>query len=404
MSMNALGKQLIEDESVQLDTQVLPQPPAPEGSQPLPTRHAEVPTHAQEVPCGRQPVGQVAPRPLGLAPEPPGMTMGTSGRDSLGSDIYLVGPNLYYTDSCCEEQPFLCSIFPSLQSCTAVIRNTDNPVQIDVDDLRGPAHGSSNSEFQFNLAGFIPVNVTTEDRVKTAIQDLRNAATPVYGFDMEWQLPQRIRGSVQPRTATIQVARDQICYCPRSMGSWHPAYHAARVLLDRALTKVGCNINGDVLKLQKDFQVNHRQMMQSCIELTPMLRLAFPEEAGYGRHWSLQRMVHFVLHKHLPKENDGPSTSLSYPEERAPPTTSCGHWPPSNTAGKRQQRATESGQISAINLRISLSALRWPPASSGIQRGNFRGSPGPSACINLGADHDGLTRPPAHGTALIVSV
>ena len=74
------------------------------------------------------------------------------------------------------------------------------------------------------------------------------------------QVNQHIRGpGTTPRTATIQITRGNLCLvfhlpqcCPRwSDGELHPDLRA--FLLNRAYTKVGCNINGDVRKLEKDF-------------------------------------------------------------------------------------------------------------------------------------------------------
>ena len=93
----------------------------------------------------------------------------------------------------------------------------------------------------------------------------------------QWR--QTIRGGGQPKTATIQICRDHLCYVfhlPKCCGAerWGagelpPALR--EFLLDASCKKVGCNISGDVKKLQRDFQVcadvhesNAQKFLQSC--------------------------------------------------------------------------------------------------------------------------------------------
>ena len=104
-----------------------------------------------------------------------------------------VGPDLWYTDSCCEEFDTLVSIFESLKDCTALTRDLDAPLQsLRVDDVRGPGHTGRSTDLAvdaFTIDSVVTKLITSPEQVGPAIIVLQNNSTSdIYGFDMEWQV------------------------------------------------------------------------------------------------------------------------------------------------------------------------------------------------------------------------
>ena len=84
----------------------------------------------------------------------------------------------------------LTECFPTLAQVTAVSRDENAPVQsLHVDDIRGPANGeSSGATDNMTAPDVVKVVIYQVDQVVSAVAELKKATSPVFGFDMEWQV------------------------------------------------------------------------------------------------------------------------------------------------------------------------------------------------------------------------
>ena len=226
------------------------------------------------------------------------------GSDTL--DATELGPELFYTDSCCEERDFLATVFPRLQQIQEIRRETTNSEQ---ELLVCPKPKPRAGLTFYALGARNLVVVDDPGKVFTAVNDLRKSSSKVYGLDLEWRV-QFTKGEAQRRTATVQIARDDIIYifhlpsCVEGWNSWSSLKcrlppPLLDFLVDPECTKVGFNINGDVRKLCRDFQdLDSETVMDSCVEVEAFLRKTFPTFTG---RWSLQLAVEHVMSQQLDK-------------------------------------------------------------------------------------------------------
>ena len=226
------------------------------------------------------------------------------GSDTL--DAKELGPELFYTDSCCEERDFLTKVFPRLQQIQEIRRETTNSER---ELLMCPKPKPRAGLTFYALGARNLVVVDDPGKVFTAVNDLRKSSSNVYGLDLEWRV-QFTKGEAQRRTATIQIARDDIIYifhlpsCIDGWNSWsivkcHLPPPLLEFLVDPECTKVGFNINGDIRKLCRDFHdLNSETLMGSCVEVEALLRRTFPT---FTRRWSLQLAVEHALSQQLDK-------------------------------------------------------------------------------------------------------
>ena len=121
----------------------------------------------------------------------------------------------------------------------------------------------------------------------------QNANKQYLGFDIEWKVSFR-SGEVR-KTALLQLAiGDRACYLFHLSVLGELPQNLVRILENPKLIKVGLNIWGDLLKLEKDYGV----LTKGYIDVGELAKTKLSRQA----RWSLASLVERLLHKRLGKD------------------------------------------------------------------------------------------------------
>jgi len=122
--------------------------------------------------------------------------------------------------------------------------------------------------------------------------------TPV-GFDMEW--PVSYKKGDSNKTALIQMCIDETCYLfhvaamdviPKSLG---------KLILDSRINLVGLNIEADLWKLYRDFDINPKSIFdrKTVIDIGKLAN----KKLKSLEHWSLEGLCRNILQQRLDKNS-----------------------------------------------------------------------------------------------------
>lgn len=130
---------------------------------------------------------------------------------------------------------------------------------------------------------------------------LKEATITPVGFDMEWPVTFK-KGGGSNKTALIQMCFDKTCYLfhvgvmeifPRNLKN---------LILDTRISLVGLNIESDLWKLCKDFDINVKQLLErnAVIDIGKLAN----EKLKSSEHWSLEGLCRNILQQRIDKTQD----------------------------------------------------------------------------------------------------
>ncbi|CAM9842413.1 unnamed protein product, partial [Heterosigma akashiwo] len=172
----------------------------------------------------------------------------------------FIGPLLFYTDRCCQERDFLCSIFQSLAP-SVPIQTVGSPAEPSgghhVPQQPVPYLSTEDCDgFTFNYVA----DQSVASAICSAIMQ-SNSGINLVGFDMEWTVPYLCRANrpLDGMVATIQIAIPQTARAyPGASFIFHLAQmkgipsQLQQLLASASIKKVGVGIKGDRTRLLKE--------------------------------------------------------------------------------------------------------------------------------------------------------
>ena len=128
----------------------------------------------------------------------------------------------------------------------------------------------------------------------------KNQEKTAIGFDMEW--PVSYKKGDKNLTSLIQMCCGNTCYLFQISAMKSLPKHLTKLILDSRVLLVGLNIESDLWKLARDFDVNVKPIFDNkCV--VDISRLA-NEKLKSNEHWSLEGLCRNRLGQRLDKNSD----------------------------------------------------------------------------------------------------